>query len=145
MTITLPAKTCGSCRVCCQGTMTGEVYGFKFWPGRPCHFMGVDGCKIYERRPNICRDYYCVYMEEHWVPDWMRPDQSNVIMTRKETPDGRIPYFEILECFNRTMSARVLNWIFMCHLQGFMPNIAYKIEGGWNYIGSPEFLAESIN
>lgn len=139
--ITLPPKTCGECQVCCQGTLTGNAHGYEFWPGRPCFFSCKSGCKIYDYRPQMCVDYYCVYMEEHWVPDWMRPDQSGVLMTRKETP-SKIPYIQVLECFGKTMPSYVLNWIFMSHVTGEIPNIAYQIQGGWNYIGTPEFLAE---
>lgn len=45
-----------------------------------------EGCGIYATRPNVCRDYYCLWrslpeMDESW-----RPDISGIMMIPTDTP-----------------------------------------------------------
>ena len=40
-------RNCNNCTKCCEGWLSGEVNGYSFYPGRPCHFMKCDGCSIY--------------------------------------------------------------------------------------------------
>lgn len=135
-------KSCNNCTACCSGTLRGSVNGFPFWKGRPCHFMDCNGCSIYEERPaDPCRSYECGYLKFDWVPQWMRPDQSGVIITQRETKNKKIPFLEVAE-YKGKMTAEVLSFLFMAKTTGHFDNFTYQIDGGWNRIGTPEFMAD---
>jgi hypothetical protein len=84
-------RACGSCTACCDGHLTGEAYGKKFYPGKKCAFIGPSGCSIYDLRPkNPCVTFLCAYKNQHSLPEWTRPDLSNVIFVQRIFED--IPY-----------------------------------------------------
>ena len=131
-------RACGKCTACCSGVLTGEAYGKKFWRGRPCHFMGDGSCTIYEHRPeNPCKTYECGYKKFDWLPEWMRPDKSNVIVT--ERVKNGVTYLDVVEC-NSPMRADVLSLLFMAKFNNHYENIIYEVNGGKNYIGSQDFI-----
>jgi hypothetical protein len=133
-------KACGGCTACCSGTLTGSAHGMAFWKGRPCHFMGCNGCSIYEDRPaDPCKSYECGYLKFDWVPQWMRPDLSDVIITERKTKTKQIPFLEVAE-YKGKMNAEVLSFLFMSKFNGHFENFTYQINGGWNRVGSKEFL-----
>lgn len=77
-------RTCGSCTACCDGHLTGEAYGQKFYPGKKCAFISASGCSIYDMRPhNPCKTFLCAYKNQHSLPEWTRPDLSNVIFLQQ--------------------------------------------------------------
>ena len=136
-------KACDGCTACCSGALHGQAHGHAFWKGRPCHFVGANGCTIYKDRPHDpCKTYECGYLALDWVPHWMRPDLSDVIITAKVSANKKIPYIEVLEYRNK-ITPEVLSFIFMAHVNGHFQNIKYQVNGGWNRIGSKEFLEES--
>ena len=61
--------------------------------GTPCSFLECDKCSIYETRPDICRNYYCMYSQDV-IPNLERPDKSGILVTVKEEPNGK----QFLEC-----------------------------------------------
>ena len=67
----------------------------------------------------------------------MRPDLSKVILTR-ETING-IPYVSIKEA-GQKIDSSILNWIFTQYAEDKFENIRYQIDGGWNWMGSQEFV-----
>lgn len=135
-------KTCGGCTACCSGTLHGSAHGIDFWKGRPCHFMSCNGCSIYEDRPDDpCKTYECGYLKFGWMPQWMRPDISDVIITQRKTEKNNIPYLEIME-YKGKMTAEVLSFLIMSKFSGHFDNFTYQINGGLNRIGSTEFLKE---
>jgi hypothetical protein len=68
----------------------------------------------------------------------MRPDQSGVIITQRETKNKKIPFLEVAE-YKGKMTAEVLSFLFMAKTTG---HFTYQIDGGWNRIGTPEFMAD---
>jgi hypothetical protein len=134
-------RTCNGCTACCSGALEGEVYGHKFWKGRPCHFLEDKQCSIYTNRPeDPCQKFQCGYLALDWIPHWMRPDLSGVIFTQNKTKNG-VPYYSVIE-YKGKMSAEVLSFFFLAHVSGKFQNFAYQIDGGWNRFGSLEFIAE---
>lgn len=76
-------RSCNGCTRCCEGWLTGEAFGFKFYPGRACKFLGKTGCNIYEQRPySPCVTFTCYWKDDINIPDWMRPNLSNVIILK---------------------------------------------------------------
>lgn len=69
-------RTCGSCRKCCDGTLSGEVFGHKFYPGKPCHFVSItEGCIIYEKRPeDPCKNFECWWKLDDSIPLEFQPN-----------------------------------------------------------------------
>ena len=135
-------KSCGKCTACCSGALQGKVFDKAFWKGRPCHYLVETGCSIYEQRPeNPCRKYDCAYIHLDWMPHWMRPDSSGVIVSVKETKKG-ILYLEVVEYKNK-ISSEVLSFLFLSHLSGLFQNMMYQLDGAWNKFGSKEFIEDT--
>ena len=70
------------------------------------------------------------------IPEWMKPDEANAILTLRKHEN--IGYIELVEA-GETMRSDVLSWAIQYCLNNNL-NINYQINGGWNQIGSPEFL-----
>ncbi len=49
-----------------------------------CHITG--GCKIYADRPEVCRDYECLWLTERSLPVTLKPDRIGTIFM--EDPDS---------------------------------------------------------
>jgi hypothetical protein len=51
-------------------------------PGKPCAHCTVQGCAIYENRPEIpCRKFKCAWLADgDVIPENMRPDQCGAIV-----------------------------------------------------------------
>lgn len=137
-----PEKSCNGCTACCSGALHGNAHGHHFWKGRPCHFVDTQGCTIYEQRPEVpCKSYLCGYLKFDWMPHWMRPDVSGVIVSSRETPKLKIPYLEVIE-YRGKMQAEVLSFMFMSYVNKRFSSFTYQIDGGWNRVGEAAFLAE---
>jgi len=78
--------------------------------------------------------------EKQEFPEWMKPEESNVILTWRVKDD--IEYVELLEA-GETVRSDVLSWAIQYALNNEL-NINYQINGGWNKIGNPKFLETEI-
>ena len=130
-------RDCDGCTKCCEGWLTGEAKGIPFYPGVKCHFMSQKGCSIYKDRPHEpCVTYNCQWKKDPNIPEWMKPDVVNAIISPRNVKG--VNYFEIIEAGSK-LQPEVLNWvIFNLILKRY--NVRYQISGGWNNIGSPEFM-----
>lgn len=139
-------RICGDCKLCCDGTMAGKALGHVFYRGRPCHFLGDNGCTIYESRPHDpCRTFKCEWLKDDGTqfPDWMKPNQSGIIMTKRRLPTGDF-YYAVIES-GRPMQAKYLAWIFQkIIIEQCMP-CAIQVDGGWNYFGPPDLVQLMID
>jgi hypothetical protein len=71
-------RRCGKCRMCCW------LFPLIEKPARSwCCHSKPDGCDCYKRRPQVCREYRCLYLVDHTLPDTWRPDRSGIIITRR--------------------------------------------------------------
>lgn len=135
-------RNCDGCTRCCEGWLEGEAHGKTFFPGKPCHFvkLGV-GCADYKNRPsNPCKAFICEWILNKDIPEWMKPNLSNVIIKR-DFIEG-IPYYNIVECGEKIDSS-VLNWIIL-NFAIKNHNILYTVDGGKNYLGTSEFIDAMI-
>lgn len=74
---TAAPRACGGCSQCCTVLRVDELHKRA---GRPCpELRGDGGCGIYERRPDICRDYRCLWLRGRFE-DEDRPDRSGGIV-----------------------------------------------------------------
>jgi hypothetical protein len=95
-------------------------------PGKPCFFVSNKGCTIYADRPDNCKGFKCEWLAKDYLPMWMRPDLSKVIVVQK---DG---FVEVSEC-GQKMDSAVLSWL-MIWAANSRINIRYEVAGGWNWI-----------
>lgn len=84
-------KPCGSCTVCCVAPSIPSHEGEVFGKGKPacteCAALKGGNCSVYEKRPDLCRGYFCLYALGD-VPE--RPDKAGwVAWSYQLTPDQR--------------------------------------------------------
>lgn len=137
-------RECGDCTKCCEGWLADQVRGKAFYPGINCHYLSTcgKGCTIYEDRPKTpCRDYECQWKKDPEIPEWMKPNAINAIISPKR--ENGHDYLEVVEAGEKLRS-EVLNWmIFNLIIKG--RNVRYQVSGGWNHLGSMEFVKTFIN
>ena len=71
-------RDCGKCSACCV-TLRIETEGFNKLADESCHHL-IDGCAIYESRPEVCRTWYCAWRYMAGLDEYWRPDKSNVLL-----------------------------------------------------------------
>lgn len=141
----LPAmnRSCGECRKCCEGWLSGVVYGKLMFKGQACHYLGGDGCTIYEDRPeDPCRSYVCSWLDGDIFPMWMKPSMTDVVISRRKVSGTEILYYTIIEAGSKIDSG-VLNWLIQWALSTGN-NIHYEVGGKPYMIGTVEFI-EKMN
>jgi hypothetical protein len=77
------AGHCGSCTACCRVLSIKQL---NKPAGKWCEHCAVgQGCTVYERRPEQCSDYECLWLHSQHdgfgspMPDEMRPDRCKVV------------------------------------------------------------------
>jgi len=126
-----PVRTCDGCTQCCRGHVVGQAHGHEFSLGKPCFFVGDKGCSIYDDRPvDPCQSFKCEWLGSDYLPMWMRPDLSKVIVVRTQYADGE--WIELVEA-GQKMDSAVLSWILIWAANN-KQNVRYLVDGGWNWI-----------
>lgn len=70
------SKTCGSCKLCCKLT---EVPSLEKPGGAWCQHACSLGCYIYEKRPEECQAYNCLWIVSPNMTPRLRPDLCGVM------------------------------------------------------------------
>lgn len=131
-------RQCGSCTKCCEGWLPGEVNGYKFWPGRPCHYQGDGKCEIYTTRPDDpCKSYQCAWLADETIPEWLKPSKSNVILSYGSIAGEQ--YVDASET-GAKMDSSVLSWLLLNYINGKYKNVSYRINGAVHRVGTPNFM-----
>lgn len=81
---------CGDCHACCihLPIPAGEVCPNAKLAGAACPHVTAHGCRNYEGRPGICRQFRCAWLAEpRWPLAW-RPDQSGLLCLCEQIADG---------------------------------------------------------
>lgn len=130
-------RNCGTCTKCCEGWLSGEALGHNFDLGKPCHFVSVgNGCSVYAKRPkDPCVTFKCEWLNNYDLPEWFKPDQINAIVKIEHI--NNIHYWAVIEA-GEILQSRVLSWLIQYSIRNQI-NLAWYIEGGINWLGSPEF------
>ena len=130
------SRECGDCNLCCKWLYL-NVDNELVRPGRPCKYVGKS-CTIHEKRPNVCRNYFCAYIQGV-LPEWMKPSHCGIIVSvKKWGPNKEYQYLQAAET-DKTMSVEVLSWLVQfCSEQNV--GLSYQLNGSPNYVGSKEFL-----
>jgi len=74
----VPGRSCGTCTLCCK------VYAIRELnkpPGRWCvHAERSRGCTIYEKRPDTCRLFHCMWLlDARRAPEW-KPEKAHFVV-----------------------------------------------------------------
>lgn len=78
-------KSCGGCTLCCyfMGVPIFDSPEYSYCPNCDQN----KGCKIWETRPDICRNTSCVWFVEPDIPIKYRPDQCGFMFERPPHSD----------------------------------------------------------
>lgn len=88
-------RDCGDCHVCCEGYLVHKVYGNEFGNGKECCFLVDKQCSIYKNRPISCSYYQCAWSQKLF-PEWMKPNQCNVLISVQDDEYKR-QYLNVIE------------------------------------------------
>ena len=70
----LQPKTCGECTMCCK--IMG-VPALDKAPGAWCGSCAIgSGCTRYKTRPQSCKDFACLWLQDKDMPEAYRPDKD---------------------------------------------------------------------
>ena len=99
-------RNCNNCTKCCEGWTKGNVKGYDYYRGKPCHFVKINvGCSIYKDRPKKqCEDYNCEWLVNEEIPEWMKPNYTHVVINKIEE-EGYV-YFKCIEA-GKKMSVNI--------------------------------------
>ena len=134
----LNSRTCGDCTKCCEGYMSGVIFGKPFFPGNPCHYVnpGV-GCTIYKDRPEVpCKSFQCSWLLNQDFPEWLKPSKSKVILTYVK--EEEIWFLKATEA-GQTMSGEALSYLVIYCLKNNI-NFCWEIQKTLSWLGSNDFL-----
>ena len=133
-------RECGDCRECCTGVLTGNIYGKQMDKGRPCHYLGGNGCTIYKKRPTLCKEYQCEWLRDDstHIPEWLRPDISKVVITRRNWGDNQQHLYWTVAESGQKIDSTILNWVYM-HISTHNICASIEVDGMWYQFGPPEF------
>lgn len=78
-----PQRKCGSCTLCCK--LVG-VKSLDKPPNKWCtHCDKSGGCKIYESRPDDCREFSCAWLINPSIPEDWYPLKSKMVLAGLES------------------------------------------------------------
>lgn len=140
-----PRRQCDGCTACCEGWLSAEALGKRFFPGQPCHWMGCNGCTVYEDRPKVCSDFQCAWKDTHFLPEWFKPTESNVICLWRRwlpeedcLPEDRGGVYLSISEMGKPLPTKHLTWL-NTYVQAELLNVKYEYEGRWHWMGTPRF------
>lgn len=74
----VPGRACGGCTLCCKVL---AIEALQKPLGTWCaHCAAGKGCRIYERRPQECRDYYCAWLTWPEASEAWRPSRAKIVL-----------------------------------------------------------------
>lgn len=85
-------RACGVCSLCCKVMLVEEFTKPK---GAWCvHCDPGHGCRIYDRRPAICRGFHCAYLANARVPDSWEPSTCGMVLVDEDNGRRRIAHVD---------------------------------------------------
>lgn len=81
----IPGKACGACSMCCKVL---EIEELEKPAGPACKNCLVGGgCRIYAARPEVCREFECLWKGDRSMSAQMRPDLVGTILMEDDDTD----------------------------------------------------------
>lgn len=106
-------RDCGDCGQCCHGRLTfsdvsktGE--NIIVSEGVTCFKLVDEKCSIHEDRPDICRNWQCVWSIDEGLPEWLQPSRCGFMIWNPSdvTPD----YYSIAFSDDVQIDQKALLW-----------------------------------
>jgi hypothetical protein len=129
-------RSCTDCTMCCEGWLSGDAYGHKFYPGKSCIFLQSNKCAIYQSRPKMCKDFVCQWKIDSSIPQNFKPNIVNYMIIKGHVTD--IEYFALIGN-NKTPDYTVINYFIQKQLNGDIENLVYTIDGNNCIRGTRDF------
>jgi uncharacterized protein len=80
-----PGKHCGPCTMCCSAL---EIVELEKPAGPLCkNCVAQTGCKIYQSRPSVCREFECEWLMSRTLPQTLSPFRTGVILMEADDED----------------------------------------------------------
>ena len=138
------ARRCGDCTACCDGWLKIRVRDHDVYPGRPCPFSAAGKCSIYEERPvDPCREFVCGWLAPTSpLPDWMRPDRSDVIFLPANFRWRGVPV-DVAVPVGACPKAKAQAWLESFSATTRRP-LLLQANGEWHAYGPPQFLQDMV-
>jgi Fe-S-cluster containining protein len=76
-------RSCGSCSMCCYLPLF-KVGEWKKPTNQWCQHFSGHSCNIYAERPDVCREFECMWLANNSLPDHWYPTKSKIIVTYPE-------------------------------------------------------------
>jgi len=80
------SRICGECNACCLLLEIKTDILQKPADILCKHSSKQDGCKIYKKRPAVCKTWYCAWREISELPEECRPDKLGIVFTLEADP-----------------------------------------------------------
>lgn len=131
-------KECGTCTKCCEGILNANIRGHDMGFGKPCFFVEIGkGCGDYSNRPeHPCKSYSCIWLLDPDIPDWLKPEKSNVIIDAEEI-DGMV-YLRLVGANSDVITTDILSWA-LVYSKKKNCNISWDYNQVVYWLGSDEF------
>ena len=129
-------RNCTDCTMCCEGWLSGDAYGHKFYPGKYCIFLQSKKCAIYESRPTMCKDFLCQWRIDPSIPKNFKPNIVNYMIIKGLVND--IEYVALIGN-DKIPDHEVINYFIKKQLNGEIENLVYTIDGNPCIKGTSEF------
>jgi hypothetical protein len=107
-------RECGACTACCTAEGVHELHKL---PGDACQFVCSKGCGIYEKRPESCRGFSCLWLEGVFELE-ARPDTLEVVFSMAPAPVKMHPwrrYIRVMEVVpgaaSRPACLELIRWL----------------------------------
>ena len=84
--VDIPGKACGDCSFCCKVL---EIEELEKPAGPWCPFcLDGHGCSTYPTRPDVCREFECLWKGDRGLTPLLRPDRvGTLLMEDSESED----------------------------------------------------------
>ncbi|WP_113553175.1 hypothetical protein [Rhizobiales bacterium] len=106
----LAERACGTCTLCCR---LPDIDALEKPANAWCRHCTGAGCRIYEDRPQLCRDFLCLWRTDETLGEAWDPARSHMMIYRQgpqvtvlvdpDHPDAwkRAPYAAVLQGWAR--------------------------------------------
>jgi hypothetical protein len=143
----VPNRECGACAACCIHPMINAPE-LKKPPGVVCqHCIQGGGCAIYNRRPSLCRAFFCAWRYLPGLDDQWRPDRCGILayFSNDAIPPG---YKGPAIRFELIGSLQSATWPpFVRYVGGLIENrvpVFLVVPGSPGYVSANTFLNEGL-
>lgn len=143
----VPSRSCNGCTACCEGWLSGNIYGFIMERNKPCRFISKNnGCSAYEMRPHSpCKTFLCYWKQDESVPEKFQPNVCGNIMIYRRS-EGNVVHLDILEA-SKSLNIELLNWALERYRQKKINSLRWFMNDNttMNYVSRDQKFIDKMN